>query len=331
MFTFFWIRWGQTLSPAVLQTVDKLGLQMLHGRTEWTWQTPVSEDLCIGFIFADKNTSNQPFFFFYLRLYLFAVSSLTACECTPGFERNVLSLQRSICGSSIGTGISYWPSPPTHTLLGIWKGYWGTDEGFHPPDLPEEFFLCLLVFAASIHAIILQKTEPGLEILNPRKDLLHSLRVSWSPSGVGEAIHWNSMSYLCPLKSQYGVRKPLPALSSHALLLSPRSPRMPQTSQDILKLDAYDVYLLINSRSKNDMSGNCKGLAGRRQADDIRFCCTTGQQKWDKRKVHPGSSGVNWFLLRIAGCFLQLSQAKGSFYLEDIPTSVTKMHLSSCS
>lgn len=202
---------------------------------------------------------------------------------------------------------------------------------FTPSDLPEEFFLCLPVFAASIRAIILQKTEPGLEILNPRRDLLHSLCVSWSPSGVGEDIHWNSMSYLCPLKSQYGVRKPLPALSLHALLLSPRSPRMPQTSQDILKIDAYDVYLLINSCSKNDMSGNCKGSAGRRQRDDIRFCCTTGQQKWDKRKVHPGSSGVNWFLLRIAGHFLQLSQAKGSFHLEDIPTSVTKMHLSSCS
>lgn len=121
------------------------------------------------------------------------------------------------------------------------------------------------------------------------------------------------MSHLCPLKSQYGVRKLLPALSLHALLLSPGSPRMPQTSQDILKLDAYDVYLLINSRSKNDMSGSCEGSAGRRQADDIRFCCTTGQQKWDKRKVHPGSSGVNWLLLGIAGCFLQLSQAKEAF------------------
>lgn len=106
---------------------------------------------------------------------------------------------------------------------------------------------------------------------------------------------------------------------------------MPQTSQDILKLDSYDVYLLINPCSKNGMSGNCKSSAGRRQADDIRFCCTMGQQKWGRRKVHLGSSGVNWFLLRLAGCFLQLSKAKGSFYLEGIPTSVTKMHLSSCS
>lgn len=329
MFAFFWIRWGQTLSQYSKRLINWDCKCCTGELSELDKQTPVSEDLCVGFIFADKNTSNH---FFCLRLYLFVVSSLIlAHECTPGFERNMLSLQQSICGSSIVTGISHWPSPATHTLLGIWKGYWGTDEGFHPPDLPGEFFLCLPAFAASIQAIILQKTEPGLEILNPRRDLLHSLCVSWSPSGVAEAIHWNSVSYLCPLKSQYGVRKPLPAFSLHALLLSPRSPRMPQTSQDILKLDSHDVYLLINLCSKNDMSGNCKASAGRRQADDIRFYCTTGRQKWGRRKVHPGSSGVNWFLLRLAGCFLQLLQAKGSFYLEGIPTSVTKMHLLSCS
>ena len=46
---------------------------------------------------------------------------------------------------------------------------------------------------------------------------------------------------------------------------------MPQTSQDILELDTYDVYLLIiNVGSKNGMRGNCPGSAGSEGVDDIR-------------------------------------------------------------
>lgn len=297
MFAFFWIRWGQTLSP---------------------------------FIFADKNASNH---FFLLDPYLFVVSSLTlARECTTGFERNVLSLQRSICGSSIVTGISRWPLPATHTLSGIWKGYWGTDEGFHPLGPPWGVFPlspCLCRFNPSHNPP--KKRSQDLKFLIP-EGIYFTLSVS---PEVLQGLQRLSTGIPCPtsvlLNLSMGSEshfQPFHCMPSSSLQ---GPPRMPQTSQDILKLDSYVVYLLINSCSKNDMSGNCKGSAGRRQADDIRFCCTTGRQKWGRRKVHPGSSGVNWFLLRLAGCFLQLLQAKGSFYLEGIPTSVTKMHLLSCS
>lgn len=125
---------------------------------------------------------------------------------------------------------------------------------------PEEFFLCLSVFVASTRTVIPQKTEPGFDILNPKRDLLRSLCISWSPPGVVEAIHWNSISYLCPLKSQYGVRESLPALSWHTLLLSPSSPSYatdPTGYSQIRHMSS--VYLLINCCckllcSKNGMS-----------------------------------------------------------------------------
>lgn len=129
-------------------------------------------------------------------------------------------------------------------LLGIWKWplryRWGAWPSW---SSPEEFFLCMLVFATSTWIVILQKTEQGLNIPNPKRDLLCSLCIYWSPPGVVEAIHWNSISYLCPFKSQYGVREPLPGLSWHTLPLSPSSPHMPWTSKDILKLDICLVFI----------------------------------------------------------------------------------------
>lgn len=161
-------------------------------------------------------------------------------------ERNVLSLQ-SICGSSIVTGISYWPLQAAHTLLGIWRGYGGTDEGFHshgPPRGVFSLFACLCRFKPNHNP---PKRSQASEILNPKRDLLHSLCLL-SSLGVEEAIHWNSIFFFCPLKSQYGVRKPLPVHSCHALLLS-RSP----------PLDMHDVCLLINLCSKNGTEGNVRG------------------------------------------------------------------------
>lgn len=46
---------------------------------------------------------------------------------------------------------------------------------------------------------------------------------------------------------------------------------MPQTSQDILELDMYDVYLLINVCSKNGMRRNSVGSAGSEGVHDIIF------------------------------------------------------------
>lgn len=166
-----------------------------------------------------------------------------------------------ICGSAIVTGISRWPSQATHTLLGIWKWLLRCRWGAWPSwTSPEEFFLCLSVFVAWTRTVIPQKREPGFDILNPKRDLLRSLCISWSPPGVVEAIHWNSISYLCPLKSQYGVREPLPALSWHTLLLSPSPPSYatdPTGYSQIRHMSG--VYLLINCRckllcSKNGMS-----------------------------------------------------------------------------
>lgn len=87
------------------------------------------------------------------------------------------------------------------------------------------------------------KNGAELNVPNPKRDLLWSLCTSWSPPGVVEAIQWNSISYLCPFTSQYGVREPLPGLSWHTLFLSPSSPHMPWTSQDILKLDICLVFI----------------------------------------------------------------------------------------
>lgn len=130
--------------------------------------------------------------------------------------------------------------------------------------------------------------------------------------GVEEAIHWNSFFYCCPLKSQYVVRKPLPAHSCHALLLSLSSPLMPQTSQDILELDMYDVYLLINLCSKNGMRGNCLGSAGSEGVHDIRFSsdkrnATTMQQK--------GKGGHWMFLQVLLDNVLQATMGKYGFLI----------------
>lgn len=171
-------------------------------------------------------------------LYLFVVFGLTlGRECTPGLRR--MCVCQSVCGSAIVTGISRWPLQATQPLW-LLRCRWGAWPSW---TSPEEVFLCLPVFVASIQTVIPQKTKPGFNILNPKRDLLHSLCIASSPPGVVEAIHWNSISYLCPLKSQYGVTQPLPALSWHALLLSPSSPHMPRTSKDILKLDICLVFI----------------------------------------------------------------------------------------
>lgn len=57
---------------------------------------------------------------------------------------------------------------------------------------------------------------------------------------------------------------------------------MPQISQDILELDIYDVYLLVNVCSKNGTRGNCLGSAGSVGVDDFHLTIempTTMQQK----------------------------------------------------
>lgn len=152
---------------------------------------------------------------------------------------------------------------PRRPLTHCWEfesGYWGADEGLALLDLPRGVFPLSVCLCRFTRTVIPQKTEPGFDILNPKRDLLRSLCISWSPPGVVEAIHWNSISYLCPLKSQYGVRESLPALSWHTLLLSPSSPSYatdPTGYSQIRHMSS--VYLLINCCckllcSKNGMS-----------------------------------------------------------------------------
>lgn len=133
--------------------------------------------------------------------------------------------------------------------VGNLKGLGGTDEGFHSHGPPRGFFslfACLCRFKPNHNP---PKRSQASEILNPKRDLLHSLCLL-SSLGVEEAIHWNSIFFFCPLKSQYGVRKPLPVHSCHALLLSLSPP-----------LDMHDVCLLINLCSKNGTEREMSGVS----------------------------------------------------------------------
>lgn len=145
-------------------------------------------------------------------------------------------------------------------------------------------FGCLCCFSPNLNP---PKWSQVSKFLIPN-GLYFTLAVSPEPLGVEEAIHRNSFFYRCPLKSQYVVRKPLPAHSCHALLLSLSSPLMPQTSQDSLELDMYDVYLLINLCSKNGMRESCLGSAGSERVHDNRNANNHATQR--RPKDVPGSS-----------------------------------------
>lgn len=152
----------------------------------------------LGFVFAPKCPP---------RLKGSALSSLWILHCHGGF-----------------------PAPShadVYALLGIWGlyiGRWGISW-----PARGAFFLCLPVFVTS-NRNTPQRSQASKFLISKE-----ALSLSWL--GVEKAIHWNSFCNLCPLKSQHGVRNPLPAHSC-----PPPLPFMAQITQDILDLDLYDVY-----------------------------------------------------------------------------------------
>lgn len=189
-------------------------------------------------------------------------------------ERNVLSF--AVCGSSIVTGIFCTDLCRPLTLCWefevaaeVQRHRWGV---FTSTDLPEEFSLCLLVFIAPIHTIILQNGPRSLKFLIPKGIYFIPSESSESVKGLKRPSSGIPFFSPCPLNLSMGSEShfhpihAIPSSAPWALLLCHA------TSQDILKLDMDDVYLLINLCSKNNgMTGNCQGSAGSGQVGDITF------------------------------------------------------------